>query len=124
MQVSGKRQRPPLRNGYGMASVRFNCGAQTVHKKLEDIILYPSCVGANAGLFETLLGPGDTVISDELNQASIIDGIRLCKAMRYRYRNNDTSDLEAQLVAADKAGARFKMITTDGAFSMDGTLQS
>jgi glycine C-acetyltransferase len=113
-----------------MASVRFICGTQTLHKQLEkkisdflgtsDTILYPSCFDANGGLFETLLGEDDAVISDELNHASIIDGIRLCRAQRYRYRNNDMADLEAQLQAADKAGARFKLITTDGVFSMDG----
>ena len=86
----------------------------------EDTILYPSCFDANGGLFETLLGEEDAVISDELNHASIIDGIRLCRAQRYRYRNNDMADLEAQLQAADAAGARFKLITTDGVFSMDG----
>ena len=116
--------------GYGMASVRFICGTQTLHKQLEqrlseflgmdDTILYPSCFDANGGLFETLLGAEDAVISDELNHASIIDGIRLCKAQRFRYRNNDMGDLEAQLQAADAAGARFKLITTDGVFSMDG----
>ena len=116
--------------GYGMASVRFICGTQTLHKQLEqkisdflgtqDTILYPSCFDANGGLFETLLGEEDAVISDELNHASIIDGIRLCRAQRYRYSNNDMADLEAQLQAADKAGARFKLITTDGVFSMDG----
>lgn len=116
--------------GYGMASVRFICGTQSQHKELEDrisrfvgmedTILYPSCFDANGGLFETLLGPEDAVISDELNHASIIDGIRLCKAQRYRYKNNDMADLEAQLQAADAAGARFKLITTDGVFSMDG----
>ena len=116
--------------GYGMASVRFICGTQTLHKELEekiseflgtpDTILYPSCFDANGGLFETLLGEEDAVISDELNHASIIDGIRLCRAQRYRYRNSDMADLEAQLQAADKAGARFKLITTDGVFSMDG----
>jgi glycine C-acetyltransferase len=116
--------------GYGMASVRFICGTQAVHKQLEDrltawlgtddTILYPSCFDANGGLFETLLGPEDAVISDELNHASIIDGIRLCKAKRYRYKNNDMDDLEAQLRAADAAGARFKLISTDGVFSMDG----
>ena len=116
--------------GYGMASVRFICGTQTVHKdleaqlsawlKMEDTILYPSCFDANGGLFETLLGAEDAVISDELNHASIIDGVRLCKAQRYRYKNNDMADLEAQLQAADKAGARFKLISTDGVFSMDG----
>ncbi|MBB3143192.1 glycine C-acetyltransferase [Halomonas organivorans] len=116
--------------GYGLASVRFICGTQTLHKTLEarlseflgteDTILYPSCFDANGGLFETLLGPEDAVISDELNHASIIDGVRLCKAKRYRYRNSDMADLEAQLQAADAAGARFKLITTDGVFSMDG----
>jgi glycine C-acetyltransferase len=116
--------------GYGMASVRFICGTQTLHKQLEqrlstflgmdDTILYPSCFDANGGLFETLLGEEDAVISDELNHASIIDGIRLCKARRFRYRNNDMADLEVQLQAADAAGARFKLITTDGVFSMDG----
>ncbi|MGQ0533526.1 MAG: glycine C-acetyltransferase [Caulobacteraceae bacterium] len=118
--------------GYGMASVRFICGTQTVHKqleaqlaawlKVEDTILYPSCFDANGGLFETLLGAEDAVISDELNHASIIDGVRLCKAQRYRYKNNDMADLEAQLKAADAAGARFKLISTDGVFSMDGVI--
>jgi glycine C-acetyltransferase len=118
--------------GYGMASVRFICGTQAVHKQLEqrlsqflampDTILYPSCFDANAGLFETLLGAEDAVISDELNHASIIDGVRLCKASRYRYRNNNMADLEAQLQAAQAAGARFKLITTDGVFSMDGSI--
>jgi len=116
--------------GYGMASVRFICGTQTLHKQLEqkisdflgteDTILYPSCFDANGGLFETILDAQDAVISDELNHASIIDGVRLCRAQRYRYRNNDMADLEAQLKAADAAGARFKLITTDGVFSMDG----
>lgn len=116
--------------GFGMASVRFICGTQTLHKKLEnklshflgteDTILYPSCFDANGGLFETLMGEADAVISDELNHASIIDGVRLCKAKRYRYRNSDMLDLEEQLQAADKNGARFKLITTDGVFSMDG----
>ncbi len=116
--------------GYGMASVRFICGTQTLHKELEagisrflgteDTILYPSCFDANGGLFETLLGEEDAVISDELNHASIIDGIRLSRARRYRYRNNDMADLERQLQAADAAGARFKLVTTDGVFSMDG----
>ncbi len=118
--------------GYGMASVRFICGTQTVHKTLEDklsaflgmesTILYPSCFDANGGLFETLLTDQDAVISDALNHASIIDGIRLCKAKRYRYDNNDMSALEAQLIQADKDGARFKLITSDGVFSMDGTI--
>jgi glycine C-acetyltransferase len=118
--------------GYGMASVRFICGTQTVHKELEaqlsswlqmeDTILYPSCFDANGGLFETLLGAEDAIISDELNHASIIDGVRLCKAQRYRYKNNDMADLEAQLKAAAAAGARFKLISTDGVFSMDGVI--
>ena len=116
--------------GYGMASVRFICGTQTLHKELEasisrflgteDTILYPSCFDANGGLFETLLGEEDAVISDELNHASIIDGIRLSKSRRYRYRNNDMGNLEQQLKDAGAAGARFKLITTDGVFSMDG----
>lgn len=116
--------------GYGMASVRFICGTQSLHKQLEDqlsaflgaedTILYPSCFDANGGLFETILGPEDAVISDELNHASIIDGVRLSKAKRYRYKNNDMAALEEQLQAADAAGARFKLITTDGVFSMDG----
>lgn len=116
--------------GFGMASVRFICGTQTLHKQLEeklsiflgteDTILYPSCFDANGGLFETLMGEEDAVISDELNHASIIDGIRLCRARRYRYRNSDMTDLEKQLQAAEKDGARFKLITTDGVFSMDG----
>ncbi|AKH19392.1 glycine C-acetyltransferase [Sedimenticola thiotaurini] len=116
--------------GYGLASVRFICGTQTIHKTLEarlsrflgmqDTILYPSCFDANGGLFETLLGEEDAVISDELNHASIIDGVRLCRARRYRYKNNDMADLEQQLQQADAAGARFKLITTDGVFSMDG----
>ncbi len=118
------------RYGYGMASVRFICGTQTVHKELEsamagflgvdDCILYSSCFDANGGLFETMLGEEDAVISDELNHASIVDGIRLCKAKRYRYRNNDMADLEAKLREADAAGARFKLVATDGVFSMDG----
>lgn len=116
--------------GYGLASVRFICGTQGVHKQLEDsltdflgtedTILYGSCFDANGGLFETLLGAEDAIISDELNHASIIDGIRLCKAQRYRYKNCDMADLEAQLIAADANGARFKLIATDGVFSMDG----
>ncbi len=118
--------------GYGMASVRFICGTQTVHKELEaqlsawlkteDTILYPSCFDANGGLFETLLNDQDAIISDELNHASIIDGVRLCKAQRYRYRNNDMADLEEQLQAAESKGARFKLISTDGVFSMDGVI--
>jgi len=116
--------------GFGMASVRFICGTQTLHKDLEvrlsqflgteDTLLYSSCFDANGGLFETILGAGDAVISDELNHASIIDGVRLCKAMRFRYTNNDMSDLETKLREADIAGARFKLIATDGVFSMDG----
>ncbi|BEV71988.1 MULTISPECIES: glycine C-acetyltransferase [unclassified Paludibacterium] len=118
--------------GYGCASVRFICGTQQVHKDLEaaisrflktdDTILYSSCFDANGGVFETLLGEEDAVISDELNHASIIDGVRLCKAKRYRYKNNDMSDLETQLKAADEAGARFKLVVTDGVFSMDGII--
>jgi glycine C-acetyltransferase len=118
--------------GYGLASVRFICGTQNVHKDLEtslsdflgteDTILYGSCFDANGGLFETLLGPEDAVISDALNHASIIDGVRLCKAMRFRYQNCDMTDLEAQLIAADAKGARFKLIATDGVFSMDGVI--
>ena len=118
------------RYGFGMASVRFICGTHSVHKALEsalasflrmdDSILYSSCFDANGGLFETLLTEEDAVVSDELNHASIVDGIRLCKAQRYRYRNNDMADLEAKLREADAAGARFKLIATDGVFSMDG----
>jgi len=116
--------------GYGLASVRFICGTQAVHKQLEaalseflgteDTLLYSSCFDANGGLFETLLGPEDAVLSDELNHASIIDGIRLCKARRFRYRNNDMADLEAKLREA--TDARFKLIATDGVFSMDGLI--
>ena len=116
--------------GFGMASVRFICGTQTIHKELEarisaflgteDTILYPSCFDANGGLFETILGPEDAVISDRLNHASIIDGIRLSKAQRYRYRNNDMDDLESKLVEAASCDA--KLIVTDGVFSMDGTI--
>ena len=114
--------------GFGMASVRFICGTAEIHKELErrlsgflhtdDAILYSSCFDANGGLFETLLGPEDVIISDELNHASIIDGVRLCKAQRRRYRNRDMADLEAQL--AESTGARYRMIATDGVFSMDG----
>ncbi len=117
-------------HGFGMASVRFICGTQDIHKELEeklteflgteDTILYPSAFDANGGLFETLLGPEDAVISDELNHASIIDGIRLCKAQRGRYKHNDMADLEVKLREA--SGARVKMIATDGCFSMDGTI--
>ena len=116
--------------GYGLSSVRFICGTQGVHKELEkklaaflgmdDVILYSSCFDANGGLFETLLGPEDAVISDELNHASIIDGVRLCKAKRYRYKNNDMADLRAQLESARDAGCQVKLIATDGVFSMDG----
>src|SRR5580700_271313 len=117
------------RDGFGMASVRFICGTQSVHKDLEqaltaflqtdDCILYSSCFDANGGLFETLLDESDAIISDELNHASIIDGVRLSKAKRYRYKNNDLADLEARLREAD---ARFKLIATDGVFSMDGII--
>jgi len=117
-------------HGFGMASVRFICGTQDIHKDLEaaltkflrteETILYPSCFDANGGLFETLLSEKDAVISDELNHASIIDGIRLCKAQRFRYKHNDMADLEAQLRAAQDA--RFRLIATDGCFSMDGTI--
>ena len=120
------------KHGYGVASVRFICGTQSIHKELEaaiseflgfeDTILYSSCFDANGGLFETLLSEEDAIISDELNHASIIDGIRLCKAKRFRYKNNNMQDLEAQLIDADKAGARFKLIATDGVFSMDGII--
>lgn len=119
-------------HGFGVASVRFICGTQDIHKDLEarissflgkeDTILYSSCFDANGGLFETLLGPEDAIISDALNHASIIDGIRLCKAKRYRYANNDMAELEARLKEADAAGARFKLIATDGVFSMDGVI--
>jgi glycine C-acetyltransferase len=117
-------------HGFGMASVRFICGTQDIHKELEaaltkflgteETILYPSCFDANGGLFETLLTDKDAVISDELNHASIIDGIRLCKAQRFRYKHNDMADLEAQLRAAKDA--RFRLVATDGCFSMDGTI--
>jgi glycine C-acetyltransferase len=119
-------------HGYGMASVRFICGTQDVHRALEgeiarflgtqDAILYGSCFDANGGLFETLLGEEDAVISDALNHASIIDGVRLSKARRYRYANNDMADLEAQLKQADADGARYKLVATDGVFSMDGII--
>ena len=118
--------------GFGLSSVRFICGTQTIHKTLEkkvtdfleteDTILYAACFDANAGLFETILNKEDAVISDELNHASIIDGVRLCKAARYRYKNNDMQDLEAKLKEAKAAGARRILITTDGVFSMDGTI--
>lgn len=116
--------------GFGLASVRFICGTQTIHKQLEkrlsqflgteDTILYSSCFDANGGLFETLLGPDDAIISDALNHASIIDGIRLCKAKRYRYDHNEMMSLEAQLKEAKDC--RFRLIATDGVFSMDGTI--
>ena len=119
-------------HGFGMASVRFICGTQDVHRELErriadflgteDAILYGSCFDANGGLFETLLGDEDAIISDALNHASIIDGVRLSKAKRYRYANNDMADLEAQLEQAAADGARYKMIATDGVFSMDGII--
>ena len=118
--------------GFGAASVRFICGTQGIHKTLErrvshflgmeDTILYAACFDANTGLFETILGPEDAVISDELNHASIIDGVRLCKAKRYRYKNNDMRDLAAKLQEARDEGARRVLITTDGVFSMDGTV--
>ena len=116
--------------GFGLSSVRFICGTQDIHKQLEgklaeflgmdDAILYSSCFDANGGLFETLLGPEDAIISDELNHASIIDGTRLCKAKRFRYKNNDMADLRTQLEAARDAGCEVKLIATDGVFSMDG----
>jgi len=116
--------------GYGLSSVRFICGTQQIHKKLEkaladflgmdDVILYSSCFDANGGLFETILGPEDAVISDELNHASIIDGVRLCKAKRFRYKNNDMADLEEKLKEA--ADCRIRLIATDGVFSMDGII--
>lgn len=118
--------------GFGMASVRFICGTQSIHTKLEQqlaqylekeaAILYSSCFDANVGLFEALLTEQDAIISDELNHASIIDGIRLCKAKRFRYKNNNLHDLEQKLIEADQAGARFKLIATDGVFSMDGII--
>jgi glycine C-acetyltransferase len=126
-EVAGRAIR---KHGYGMASVRFICGTQTVHKELEhsissflgteDTILYSSCWDANGGLFETILGPEDAIISDSLNHASIIDGVRLCKAKRFRYANNDMDDLAARLEEAKDA--RFKLIATDGVFSMDGII--
>ena len=116
--------------GFGLSSVRFICGTQEIHKELErriakfagtdDAILYSSCFDANGGLFETLLGPEDAVISDELNHASIIDGVRLCKAKRYRYLNNNMEDLEAKLKDARESGCKKILIATDGVFSMDG----
>ncbi|MGB2706873.1 MAG: aminotransferase class I/II-fold pyridoxal phosphate-dependent enzyme, partial [Pseudoalteromonas nigrifaciens] len=119
-------------HGFGVASVRFICGTQDIHKTLEkkisefleteDTILYSSCFDANTGLFETILGAEDAIISDSLNHASIIDGVRLCKAKRFRYANNDMADLEKQLIAATEAGAKTKLIATDGVFSMDGVI--
>ena len=118
--------------GFGLSSVRFICGTQSIHKKLEykvseflgmeDTILYAACFDANTGLFETILSKDDAVISDELNHASIIDGVRLCKAARFRYKHNDMSNLEAKLIEAKESGARRILITTDGVFSMDGTI--
>ena len=118
--------------GYGMGSVRFICGTDSLHRELErtvadfaktdDCILFGSCFDANGGVFEALLGPEDAIVSDALNHASIIDGVRLCKAKRYRYANGDMKDLEAQLAAAKEAGARFILIATDGVFSMDGII--
>ncbi len=119
-------------HGFGMSSVRFICGTQDIHKELEakiasyyqteDTILYAAAFDANGGVFEPLLGPEDAIISDSLNHASIIDGVRLCKAARYRYQNSDMEDLEKQLIAANEKGARFKIIVTDGVFSMDGVV--
>ncbi len=121
-------------HGFGMSSVRFICGTQDIHKKLEqkiadfygfeDTILYAAAFDANGGVFEPLLGKEDAIISDSLNHASIIDGVRLCKAARYRYQNNDMEELEARLIEANEAGARFKIIVTDGVFSMDGIVAS
>ncbi|GAK75035.1 2-amino-3-ketobutyrate coenzyme A ligase [Nonlabens ulvanivorans] len=119
-------------HGFGMSSVRFICGTQDIHKELEqkladfygceDTILYAACFDANGGVFEPLLGKEDAIISDSLNHASIIDGVRLCKAARYRYASADMADLEKQLIQANENGARFKVIVTDGVFSMDGIL--
>ncbi|MCB1063629.1 MAG: glycine C-acetyltransferase [Verrucomicrobiae bacterium] len=129
-EVEAAAREAIVRWGYGMSSVRFICGTQQIHKDLEsrlsdflgteDTILYSSCFDANGGLFETLLGAEDAIISDELNHASIIDGVRLCKAQRFRYRNNDMADLETQLIEAKSA--RFRLIATDGVFSMDGSI--
>lgn len=129
-RIIAAAQRGLSERGFGLSSVRFICGTQDIHQQLErtvsdflgteDTILYSSCFDANGGLFETLLTDEDAIISDQLNHASIIDGVRLCKARRYRYANRDMADLRSQLIAADEAGARFKMIATDGVFSMDG----
>jgi glycine C-acetyltransferase len=131
-QIIDAAKRSYEERGYGLSSVRFICGTQDIHKNLEktishflgteDTILYSSCFDANGGLFETILTEADAVISDELNHASIIDGIRLCKAKRYRYKNNNMEDLRNQLREADAAGARIKLIATDGVFSMDGII--
>lgn len=131
-QVIDAARRAMERHGFGLSSVRFICGTQDLHKELEarmsaflgteDTILYSSAFDANGGVFEPLLGSDSAIISDELNHASIIDGVRLCKAMRYRYRNNDMEDLEEQLRHADMEQARFKLIVTDGVFSMDGII--
>src|SRR5439155_7494004 len=128
--VSEAAQQALKRWGYGLSSVRFICGTQAIHKELEkklseflgaeDTILYSSCFDANGGLFETLLGPEDAVISDELNHASIIDGVRLCKAQRLRYLNNDMNDLDTKL--KETRSTRFRLIATDGVFSLDGTI--
>lgn len=129
-EVMAASQKMIDERGYGMSSVRFICGTQDIHKELEkkiseflgleDTILYAACFDANGGVFEPLFAEADAIISDELNHASIIDGVRLCKAARYRYKNNDMQDLEAQLKAAEEKGHRFKVIVTDGVFSMDG----
>src|SRR5271166_4214311 len=129
-EVIAAAQKALQRYGFGMASVRFICGTQELHKTLEarlsaflgteDTILYSSCFDANGGLFETVLGEEDAVITDALNHASIIDGIRLCKARRFRYANNDMADLEARLL--ESQGARVRLIATDGVFSMDGSI--
>jgi glycine C-acetyltransferase len=129
-QIQEVASKALARYGYGMASVRFICGTQTIHKELEnkissflgteDTILYSSCFDANTGLFETILSKEDAIISDELNHASIIDGVRLCKASRYRYKNSNMEDLEKQLI--DSQNARYRLIVTDGVFSMDGSI--
>lgn len=133
-ELISEAQHALTKYGFGMASVRFICGTQTIHKELErkiskflgtdDAILYSSCFDANGGLFETLLGPEDAIVSDALNHASIIDGIRLCKAKRFRYQNNDMHDLKKQLDAAKASNSRFILIATDGVFSMDGIVAS